>query len=206
MVAAMAERAMAEDRREKVLANVRAVRERAEAQGDPLGIRRRPAATETRKASGQAAASVRKVRDPLLRSSGTIQRLYTQNAIGKAEVAAAGMLGDLWTAAQGGALVRALDWRLERVDGGKRVLEPDMLVGALEAERRLYAVRVEIGGRAYATLRRIIVDGDSLTVIACDLEEDAGARSNGACSRQTRDFVSRQVRQALGDVAAVLGA
>uniref|UniRef100_UPI003BA9515C hypothetical protein n=1 Tax=Stappia sp. TaxID=1870903 RepID=UPI003BA9515C len=205
-MAAMAERAMAEDRREKVLASVRAARERAEAQGDPLGIRRRPAAKEIRHASGQAAASVRKARDPLLRSSGTIQRLYTQKAIGKVEVAAAGMLGDLWTAAQGGALVRALDWRLERVDGGKRVLEPDMLVGALEAERRLYAVRVEIGGRAYATLRRIIVDGDSLTVIACDLEEDAGARSNGACSRRTLDFVSRQVRQALGDVAAVLGA
>lgn len=180
-------------------------RERVERQGDPLGIMRRAAVSETRKASGQASAKVRRERDPLLRSSGTIQRLYTQKAIGKAEVAAAMRLGDLWMAAEGGSLVRSLDWTQERVDGGKGAREPDLLVGALGAEQKLHAVRAEIGARAYTTLRRVIMDGESLTVIACELEDDAGGRSNGACSRQTRDFVSRLLRHALRDVAVVLG-
>jgi hypothetical protein len=148
MVAAMAERAMAEDRREKVLANVRAVRERAEAQGDPLGIRRRPAATETRKASGQAAASVRKVRDPLLRSSGSVRRLMTHGVIGRREFLAADRLAELWHCAVGGALVRALDWTLERVDGGRGLIEPEMLIGAGAAERELWLVRCHAAGCA----------------------------------------------------------
>ncbi|MHC5653723.1 hypothetical protein [Stappia sp. ICDLI1TA098] len=201
-----AERKMAahEAERRAKLDRVREARERAEALGDPLGIRRRPGVRETRKATGQAAAAVRKARDPLLKSNATIQRLYTQGALGKAEVAAALRLGDLWMKVQGGAHVRSLDWTVERVDGGRGAIEPDLLVGALEAERKLREVRVEIGSRAFAALRRIIIEGDSLATIACDLEEEASALSNGACSRKTRDFVSRQVRQALGDAAVVL--
>jgi hypothetical protein len=205
MVAAMAERAMAEDRREKVLANVRAVRERAEAQGDPLGIRRRPAATETRKASGQAAASVRKVRDPLLRSSGSVRRLMTQGVIGRREFLAADRLAELWHCAVGGALVRALDWTLERVDGGRGLIEPEMLIGAGAAERELWLVRCHVGVRAWTVLLRVCCQGESVTSVAVDMEEDPTAHRNGACSRQTRDHISRLLRGGLADAAEVMG-
>lgn len=204
-MAAMADWAMAEDRREKVLASVRAVRERVEAQGDPLGIRRRPAAKETGHANGQAAASVRKARDPLLRSSGTIRRLMTQGAIGRREVMAADRLAELWHCAAGGALVRALDWTLERVDGGRGPIEPELLIGAGAAERELWLVRCHVGVRAWSVLLRVCCQGESVASVAVDMEEDPAAHRNGACSRRTMDHVSRLLRSGLSDAAEVMG-
>ncbi len=206
-MAAMAERAMAEDRREKVLASVRATRERAEAQGDPLGIRRRPAAKETRHASGQAAASVRKARDPLLRSSGTLKRLASgpKAVLGKSDLDTARCLAWLWETEAGGGLVRAIDWTLERVDGGRGPVEPDLMCGASDAHGWLLKVRLEVGARVFRVLHRIIAEGESVTAIAMDMEEDAGARASGGCSRLTRDHVSRMLRDGLEDAGHVLG-
>lgn len=179
-------------------------RERVAVQSDPLGILRRPAADETRKASGQASAKVRRERDGLLRSSGTVRRLLTQGAIGKREVRAADDLLHLWELAAGGALVRALDWTLERVDGGRRVLEPDLLIGAGDAERALWRVRCHVGARTWAVLVRVCCQGESVAAVAMDMEDDPAGKTNGACSRQTRDHVSRLLRSGLVDAAEVM--
>lgn len=179
-------------------------RERVARQADPLGILRRPAASETRKASGQASAKVRRERDGLLRSSGTVRRLLTQGAIGRREVQAANELLDLWELAAGGSLVRALDWTLERVDGGRRLLEPDLLIGAGDAERALWRVRCHVGARTWAVLVRVCCLGESVAAVAMDMEDDPAGKSNGACSRQTRDHVSRLLRSGLSDAAEVM--
>ena len=176
-----------------------------EVQADPLGILRRPAATEGRKASGQALAKVRRERDGLLRSSGTVRRLLTQGAIGRREVQAADELLHLWELAAGGSLVRALDWTLERVDGGRRVLEPDLLIGAGDAERALWRVRCHVGARTWSVLVRVCCHGESVAAVAMDMEDDPAGKTNGACSRQTRDHVSRLLRSGLMDAAEVMG-
>jgi hypothetical protein len=197
MAMSEAERA---DRRRAVIER----RERVAREGDPLGILRRPAATEGRKASGRASARVRRERDALLRSSGTVRRLLTQGAIGRREVKAADELLDLWELAAGGSLVRALDWRLERVDGGRRVLEPDLLIGAGEAERALWRVRCHVGARTWAVLVRVCCLGESVAAVAMDMEDDPAGRTNGACSRRTMDHVSRLLRSGLSDAAEVM--
>ena len=179
-------------------------RARVEVQADPLGILRRPAATEGRKASGQASAKVRRERDGLLRSSGTVRRLLTQGAIGQREARAADILLDLWEHASGGSLVRALDWTLERVDGGRRVLEPDLLMGAGDAERALWRVRCHVGVRTWTVLVRVCCQGESVAAVAMDMEDDPAGKTNGACSRQTRDHVSRLLRAGLADAAEVV--
>ena len=183
-------------------------RERVERQGDPLGIMRRAAVSETRKASGQASAKVRRERDPLLRSSGTLKRLATgpKAVLRKAHLATADELAGLWETEAGGTVVRALDWTIERVDGGKGPAAPELMCGAGRAHRLLLAVRLEVGARVFTVLHRMVAQGESLTVIAIDLEEDASARANGACDRRTRDHVSRMLREGLEDAGRVLDA
>ncbi|WP_425087784.1 hypothetical protein [Stappia sp.] len=180
-------------------------RERARRQGDPLGLTSRPAPDATAKVTGKAAASVRKARDPLLRGGGTISRLHTQGALGRCEVMAAWHLAELWQQAAGGSLLQALDWRVERVDGGRGFVAPDLDRGALASERELRAVRIEVGARAWQVMQRVIADGESLAAVAMDMEDDTAARTNGGCSRQTRDHVSRLLRSGLIDAGKVLG-
>lgn len=192
------------DEQEHMRARVSAARRRVERQGDPLGLTLRPAPDATAKASGKAAASVRRERDRLLRG-GAILRLHTRGALGRVEVMAAQRLADLWQQAAGGSLVRAMDWRVERVDGGRGFVAPDLDRGALASERELRAVRIEVGARAWAVMQRVIAEGESVTAVAIDMEDDDAARDNGACSRQTRDHVSRLLRGGLSDAAKVLG-
>ncbi|MBM20756.1 MAG: hypothetical protein CMN87_12165 [Stappia sp.] len=201
------EAAMCEDQRRAKLAAVREARERVEVQGDPLGILRRPAANETRHATGHASAGVRKARDPLLRAGGTLKRLSLgpKAVLGKRDLDTARCLAWLWETEAGGGLVRAIDWTLERVDGGRGPVAPDLICGASDAHGWLLKVRLEVGARVFRVLHRIIAEGESVTAIAMDLEEDAGARASGGCSRRTRDHVSRMLRDGLEDAGRVLG-
>ncbi|SDT96897.1 hypothetical protein SAMN05428979_0798 [Stappia sp. ES.058] len=196
--------AMAMSEAERTMRALAESRIRARRQGDPLGLTARPAPDATAKATGKAAASVRRERDALLRG-GAILRLHTRGALGRVEVMAAQRLADLWQQAAGGSLVRAMDWRVERVDGGRGFVAPDLDRGAQASERELRAVRIEVGARAWAVMQRVIAEGESVTAVAIDMEDDEAARRNGACSRQTRDHVSRLLRGGLSDAAKVLG-
>jgi hypothetical protein len=132
--------------------------------------------------------------DALMRVPPSLQRMARRGEIGPAEIKAAGYVHSVIEAAEAGGLA-GIDFRRIRVDTSRTAKAPsaDSVLGAMALHQQLAAT---LGERPYAIVRAVCYEGWSVMDVA--IAWPSATLGNGGVDDNTRKFIGRTLREALG--------